>query len=289
MTEKQHTFRKKPIDIQAFQMTRDRRDNRGDWPAWLVEASNKNRTEPGALFIAPTVYDEPYFKINTLEGEHTVTWNDWIVQGVKGEVYPIKPDIFAESYFAVNANPIASQPAEKLDLAKFEGCTPRPWIRQRPWIRHKRNGLVITTETGDKIAIAQSSTIGPAAWINAELMKHAPDLLAEVRESRETIAKLRQQVEQLQKDRSQLIDLHNNTVWENQTLKDTIRNRDGKLGILRQQVEEMREGMEAMVDDYVNQHGHHDQRMCFEDRGGCPYCEAAAILAKHEKEEGGDD
>ena len=36
--------------------------------------------------------------INTLEGGHTVTIGDWIITGVKGEKYPCKPDIFAETY-----------------------------------------------------------------------------------------------------------------------------------------------------------------------------------------------
>ena len=36
--------------------------------------------------------------MDTLEGEHTVCPGDWIVTGVKGEMYPCKPDIFAATY-----------------------------------------------------------------------------------------------------------------------------------------------------------------------------------------------
>ena len=36
--------------------------------------------------------------IDTLEGPHIVTPGDWIITGVKGEHYPCKPDIFAETY-----------------------------------------------------------------------------------------------------------------------------------------------------------------------------------------------
>ena len=36
--------------------------------------------------------------IGTLEGEHLVCPGDRIVTGVKGEKYPIKPDIFEETY-----------------------------------------------------------------------------------------------------------------------------------------------------------------------------------------------
>jgi len=39
--------------------------------------------------------------IDTLEGGHTVCPGDWIITGVKGELYPCKPDIFEATYEAV--------------------------------------------------------------------------------------------------------------------------------------------------------------------------------------------
>ena len=36
--------------------------------------------------------------IDTLEGGHIVCPGDWIITGVKGEHYPCKPDIFAQTY-----------------------------------------------------------------------------------------------------------------------------------------------------------------------------------------------
>lgn len=36
--------------------------------------------------------------IDTLEGQMTVSRGDWVIRGVKGEFYPCKPDIFAETY-----------------------------------------------------------------------------------------------------------------------------------------------------------------------------------------------
>ena len=36
--------------------------------------------------------------IVTLEGEMTVSAGDYVIQGVQGEFYPCKPDIFAETY-----------------------------------------------------------------------------------------------------------------------------------------------------------------------------------------------
>lgn len=39
--------------------------------------------------------------IDTKEGGHIVCPGDWVITGVKGEFYPRKPDIFAETYEAV--------------------------------------------------------------------------------------------------------------------------------------------------------------------------------------------
>jgi hypothetical protein len=36
--------------------------------------------------------------IETLEGNMEVTPGDWIIRGIKGELYPCKPDIFAATY-----------------------------------------------------------------------------------------------------------------------------------------------------------------------------------------------
>ena len=40
--------------------------------------------------------------INTLEGDHYASVNDWIVKGVKGEFYPVKPDIMEQTYSEVD-------------------------------------------------------------------------------------------------------------------------------------------------------------------------------------------
>lgn len=36
--------------------------------------------------------------VDTLEGGHIVCPGDWIVKGVKGKLFPCKPDIFEETY-----------------------------------------------------------------------------------------------------------------------------------------------------------------------------------------------
>lgn len=39
--------------------------------------------------------------VGTLEGRHIASPGDWIIRGVKGELYPVKPDIFEATYGAV--------------------------------------------------------------------------------------------------------------------------------------------------------------------------------------------
>ncbi len=93
-------FRKKPVVIEAFQMTRKRREDNFDWPEWLNRAWNGDRDAPGTL--------QPRFmtskggltdlEVCTLEGKMAVDWGDWIIKGIKGELYPCKPDIFEATY-----------------------------------------------------------------------------------------------------------------------------------------------------------------------------------------------
>lgn len=96
-------YRKKPVVIEAFQMTRERRWDNSEWPQWLHEAWNTPAGE-GSVWIDP---DAPYVSndgvgaelvCGTLEGVHKIAWNDWIIKGIKGEIYPCKPDIFEATY-----------------------------------------------------------------------------------------------------------------------------------------------------------------------------------------------
>ena len=93
-------FRKKPVVIEAFQMTKKRRWDNSEWPTWLHIAWNKMQGEEGALFISGKNGED--LSITTLEGDHKVTWDDYIIQGIKGELYSCKPDIFLQTYEPVD-------------------------------------------------------------------------------------------------------------------------------------------------------------------------------------------
>ncbi|MFQ7546411.1 MAG: hypothetical protein ACLRLE_10480 [Turicibacter sp.] len=83
-------YRKKPVVIEAFQYDGDLMNRNGEYyvPQWAVEAF-----ENGILF-----FDGPTLKVKTLEGEMVADVNDCIIKGVKGELYPCKPDIFEATY-----------------------------------------------------------------------------------------------------------------------------------------------------------------------------------------------
>ena len=82
-------FRKKPVVIEAFEVHPDDGHTRQLPPTWLIDAvvSGKVIAKPlGGLTIC------------TLEGDMRADIGDWVIQGVKGELYPCKPDIFAATY-----------------------------------------------------------------------------------------------------------------------------------------------------------------------------------------------
>jgi hypothetical protein len=95
-----HKYRKLPVVIEAFQMTEARRQDNSEWPEWLNKAWQKEALEEGAVF--PKDYPESnghdLLCVTTLEGIHLINWGDWIIQGVHGEIYPCKPEIFAATY-----------------------------------------------------------------------------------------------------------------------------------------------------------------------------------------------
>ncbi|WP_414079495.1 hypothetical protein [Streptococcus suis] len=54
--------------------------------------------------ISHISYEIPSGKLSvvTLEGVMTAKKGDYIIKGVRGELYPCKPDIFAETYERVD-------------------------------------------------------------------------------------------------------------------------------------------------------------------------------------------
>lgn len=74
-------YRKKPIVVEAFEWTVD------EIPDWWRSRSDINIEVDTCTALIPT-----------LEGVMRATPGDFIVRGVKGEIYPCKPDIFKLTY-----------------------------------------------------------------------------------------------------------------------------------------------------------------------------------------------
>jgi hypothetical protein len=105
-------FRKRPVVIEAVQITAaDFNGHTWDGspfatapaPEWLIAAIESGVVVPDT----PNHTDYAEWRIKTLEGEMLGGPGDWIIQGVKGELYPCKPDIFAATYDAVAPEPVA--------------------------------------------------------------------------------------------------------------------------------------------------------------------------------------
>ena len=90
-------YRKKPVVIEAFQYDGDFITQDGNYyvPIWAQEAIDN-----GTMFFNSLDSDSPPCElfINTLEGVHHVSVDDYVIQGISGELYPCKPDIFKATY-----------------------------------------------------------------------------------------------------------------------------------------------------------------------------------------------
>lgn len=78
-------FRKKPVVIEAV----------------LYDGSKKaiaNVLRLGKGGDRAVMLYSDHLVIKTLEGNHRADIGDWIIKGVKGELYPCKPDIFEQTY-----------------------------------------------------------------------------------------------------------------------------------------------------------------------------------------------
>lgn len=89
-------YRKKPVVIEAFQFDGDfmKRDGTYYVPHWATEAWKNDIL----YFESADLY------IKTLEGNMKVNVGDYVIQGVKGELYPCKSDIFEATYEVVEGD-----------------------------------------------------------------------------------------------------------------------------------------------------------------------------------------
>lgn len=77
-------YKKKPVVIEAFRFQID-----GVMPDWFADRVTSNEI---------VIYIDGTCDIKTLEGIMKSDKGDYIILGVKGEIYPCKPDIFEMTY-----------------------------------------------------------------------------------------------------------------------------------------------------------------------------------------------
>lgn len=83
-------FRKKPIIIDAWQLTQEH---------FTGEHPNPLHPKDARIIYYP---NHKYALIATLEGDMVANIGDWIITGIKGEIYPCRSDIFDATYEAVD-------------------------------------------------------------------------------------------------------------------------------------------------------------------------------------------
>ena len=79
-------YRKKPVIVEVVQFTGKNISEISEF----TQAHDRNDMDFDV--------DKQEFYIDTLEGKMTAQAGDYIIEGVKGEFYPVKTDIFLETY-----------------------------------------------------------------------------------------------------------------------------------------------------------------------------------------------
>lgn len=118
-------YRKKPVVIQAVQLR---------WDTWneICEFVGVGKIADGRPEGVVRADGKIEMAIPTLEGVHTARENDWIIRGVRGELYPCKPDIFEMTYELDHpgAPPAQRQPRHEFavrEVLASEAAASRQW------------------------------------------------------------------------------------------------------------------------------------------------------------------
>ena len=89
-------YRKKPVVIEAIQFLGENMEAVDDFMNGVASAASPNTNVQHGFQTNPA-----RVVIQTLEGLMYGDIGDWVIRGIKGELYPCKPDIFEATYEAV--------------------------------------------------------------------------------------------------------------------------------------------------------------------------------------------
>lgn len=92
MTTTPTYYRKRPVVVEVMRIDTLDYDGLCDILKWCGAIPRDNdEVEAG-------VEDGPVMTIPTLEGDMDAMDGDWIIKGAAGEFYPVKPEIFEQTY-----------------------------------------------------------------------------------------------------------------------------------------------------------------------------------------------
>jgi hypothetical protein len=117
-------FRKRPVEISAIQ-----------WDGF-DETLSAIRRDLGSVMPRTPLSGLRVLDVPTLEGTMTAKVGDWIVRGVAGEIYPVKPEIFEATY-----ERLAWDPAENRSLEG--GFEPSHTPSRSAWSRYRHGDDIV--------------------------------------------------------------------------------------------------------------------------------------------------
>jgi len=87
-------YRKKPIVVEALQLR---------WDTWndMCDFAEVGRLSDGKPEGETNIGGQLSMYIPTLEGTMVADENDWVIKGIRGELYPCKPAVFEATYESV--------------------------------------------------------------------------------------------------------------------------------------------------------------------------------------------
>ncbi len=168
-------YRKLPVEIEAVQF-----DGTPQSVLAVMHFVDAGRTEKELRIHADSDPAKSWIGIPTLEGTMRADAGDWIIRGVKGELHPCKPDVFAVTYEAAAVSAAVAPPTNRAALRETiadtlalrenpPGPDGRAWYpdeQHRESFLEAADAVLAVLPTTDRTAVLRE-----ADWI----VEHCPD------------------------------------------------------------------------------------------------------------------
>ena len=152
-------YRKKPVVIEAVQLR---------WDTWseMCDHAGVGKLEdgkPSGCYVDKDGNGSDEFTVDakmglwipTLEGLMLGVEDDWIIKGVKGELYPCKPDIFEQTYEIVEGEGVL-QSVPALSVSGLVLAKDEDWNGESCYVGGKSMFEILTPFYGQTVTITVS-------------------------------------------------------------------------------------------------------------------------------------